>query len=130
MRQLNRDSVELANVIRRKREEKNWTQAQLAEKAGISLRTVSAYEACDGNPGMASLFPIARVLGISLDDLCWAENYTAESSSLRDLMNMAASCTPDESEMLLAICKAALGVMRRDDQGPATKANKKLIAVK
>ena len=28
------------------------------------------------------------------------------------------------------ICKAALGVMRRDDQGPATKANKKLIAVK
>ena len=61
---MNRDSVELANVIRRKREEKNWTQAQLAEKAGISSRTVSAYEACDGNPGMASLFPIARVLGI------------------------------------------------------------------
>lgn len=127
---MNRDSVELANVIRRKREEKNWTQAQLAEKAGISLRTVSAYEVCDGNPGMASLFPIARVLGILLDGLCWAENYTAESSSLRDLMNMAASCTPDESKMLLAICKAALGVMRRDDQSPATKANKKLIAVK
>lgn len=127
---MNRDSVELANIIRRRREEKNWTQAQLAEKAGISLRTVSAYEACDGNPGMASLFPIARVLGISLDGLCWAENYTAESSSLRDLMDIAAACTPDESEMLLAICKAALGVMRRDDQGPATKANKKLIAVK
>lgn len=30
----------------------------------------SVYEACDGNPGMASLFPIARVLGISLDGLC------------------------------------------------------------
>lgn len=127
---MNRDSVELANIIRRKREEKNWTQAQLAEKAGISLRTVSAYEACDGNPGMASLFPIARVLGISLDGLCWAENYAAESSSLRDLRDMAASCTPDESEMLLAICKAALEVMRKEEQGPATKANKKLITAK
>lgn len=95
-----------------------------------SVSSFMGYEACDGNPGRASLFPIARVLGISLDGLCWAENYTAESSLLRDLMNMAASCTPDESEMLLAICKAALGVMRRDDQGPATKANKKLIAVK
>ena len=40
----------------------------MAEKASVSLRTVSDYEACKGNPEMTSLFLIARALHMSLDD--------------------------------------------------------------
>ncbi|MDO5716829.1 MAG: helix-turn-helix transcriptional regulator [Tissierellia bacterium] len=38
------------NKIRRLREEKGWTQAELAEKIGVSLRTVSSYENADQRP--------------------------------------------------------------------------------
>lgn len=85
--ELSQDYIELAATIKRKRLEKKWTQAQLAEKANVSLRTISKYENCEGNPEMGSLFPIARVLEISIDALCWANNYN-DSSDVRDLVDL------------------------------------------
>lgn len=108
---MSQDYIELAATIKRKRLEKKWTQAQLAEKANVSLRTISKYENCEGNPEMDSLFPIARVLEISIDALCWANNYNT-SSNVRDLVDLASSCSPHEAELLLAINRSALAVMR------------------
>lgn len=109
---LTQDYIELAATIKRKRLEKKWTQAQLAEKANVSLRTISKYENCEGNPEMDSLFPIARALQISIDAVCWADTFNDSSCNVRNLVDLAVSCSSNEAEMLLAVNRSVLSVMR------------------
>lgn len=116
---MTQDSIELANAIKQKRDDLKWTQAQLAEKASVSLRTVSDYEACKGNPEMASLFPIARALHMSLDDLCFLGSSTDGRDTIRNLQSIVSTCSPYEAEMLLAVSRTVLSVMRG---GPAQDA--------
>lgn len=121
---LTQDSIELANAIKQKRDDLKWTQAQLAEKASVSLRTVSDYEACKGNPEMASLFPIARALHMSLDDLCFFGSAADGRDTIHDLQSIVSTCSPYEAEMLLVVSRAVLSVMRGGSTKDAVNTNK------
>ena len=121
---MTQDSIELANAIKQKRDDLKWTQAQLAEKASVSLRTVSDYEACKGNPEMASLFPIARALHMSLDDLCFLRSSADGRDTIRNLQNIVSTCSPYEAEMLLAVSRTVLSVMRGNSAQDAVNTKK------
>lgn len=54
----------LANVVRTAREQKDMTQSQLAEKAGVGTRTILDIENNRGNPRFDILVAIVRELGI------------------------------------------------------------------
>ena len=56
-------------TIKQLREEKNMTQAELAEKLGVSSKTVSKWETAKGLPDISLLQPLARALGISVIEL-------------------------------------------------------------
>ena len=56
-------------VIKDLRENKNMTQAELAEKLGVSDKTVSKWETAKGYPDISLLEPIAKVLGVSVTEL-------------------------------------------------------------
>ena len=56
-------------VIKDLREKKNMTQAELAEKLGVSDKTVSKWETAKGYPDISLLEPIAKVLGVSVTEL-------------------------------------------------------------
>lgn len=43
----------------------NWTQKELAEKAGISLRTLIRLESGEGNPGLESLVGVCCALNLT-----------------------------------------------------------------
>ena len=45
------------------------TQAQLAERIGVTRQTVIAIEQCRYSPSLEVAFQIARVLGAPLDDV-------------------------------------------------------------
>ena len=49
------------------------SQADLAEKVGVSRQTISAIEKGDYNPTINLCIKICRVLGKSLDELFWTE---------------------------------------------------------
>lgn len=57
---------ELIQTIKDRRDVLGITQADLAELAGISLRTLTKLEAGKGNPTMETLMKIADVLGLEL----------------------------------------------------------------
>ena len=57
------------STIRKLREERNLTQIQLAEKIGVSSKTVSKWETAKGLPDISLLQPLAQVLGISVIEL-------------------------------------------------------------
>ena len=66
------------NILRRLRKNKDWSQGQLAQKAGIDLQKVSKYERGVLPPPMPTLVRIAKALDVSLDYLVMGRNTSAE----------------------------------------------------
>lgn len=51
------------------RKEKDLTQQELAERIGVSDKTVSRWESDGGYPDVPTLVPLAQTLGVTVDDL-------------------------------------------------------------
>lgn len=56
-------------TIRQLREERRMTQAELAQRLGVSSKTVSKWETAKGLPDISLLQPLAQALGISVIEL-------------------------------------------------------------
>jgi transcriptional regulator with XRE-family HTH domain/desulfoferrodoxin (superoxide reductase-like protein) len=60
-------------TIRNLREDRRLTQAELADKLGVSSKTISKWETGKGLPDISLLQPLAQALGISLIELMSGE---------------------------------------------------------
>ena len=69
------------NTIRQLRENRNLAQAELAEKIGVSSKTVSKWETGKGLPDISLLQPLAEALGISVIELMNGERITNKNIS-------------------------------------------------
>ena len=72
MKQSERPQPALGKAIRRLRENRRMTQATLAEKAGLTGRTISAIETGRANPTWATIGDIADALGVSMAQIAKA----------------------------------------------------------
>ena len=64
----------MTNRIRVLRAEHDWTQAQLAEKVGVSRQAVIAVENGKYEPALPLAFRIARAFGKNVEDVfLWEE---------------------------------------------------------
>ena len=61
-------------TVRKLREERKLTQAELAERIGVSSKTVSKWETGKGLPDISLLQPLAQALGISVIELMNGEH--------------------------------------------------------
>lgn len=68
-------------TIRNLREDRRMTQAELAEKLGVSSKTVSKWETAKGLPDITLLQPLAQALGISVIELINGEHITNRNVS-------------------------------------------------
>ena len=68
-------------TIKELRESRNLTQAELAEKIGVSSKTVSKWETAKGLPDISLLQPLAQALGISVIELMNGEHITNKNVS-------------------------------------------------
>lgn len=62
-------NIEIANRLVNLRKSYNYSQEALAEKLGISRQAVSKWERAEASPDTDNLILLARLYGISLDDL-------------------------------------------------------------
>lgn len=65
--------MELSEKIQKFRKERGLTQEQFAEQLFVSRTAVSKWETGRGTPSMASLQMIAKLYGVTLDELLCAE---------------------------------------------------------
>ena len=63
-------------TIRQLREMRSMTQSELAEKIGVSSKTVSKWETAKGLPDISLLQPLAQALGISVIELMNGQQIT------------------------------------------------------
>ena len=70
------------------RKEKNMTQSELAEQMGVTDKAVSKWERDLSCPDVASLPRLAEILGVTIDELMFANGEAAkpEKSELRDIV--------------------------------------------
>ena len=75
-------------MIAELRREKNMTQAELADRMGVTDKAVSKWERDLSYPDTASLPRLAEILGVSIDELMLANGEAAkpEKSELRDVI--------------------------------------------
>lgn len=59
----------MRNDLRRRREERSWTQAQLADRLDVSRQTVNALETGRYDPSLPLAFRIAALFGTSIESV-------------------------------------------------------------
>ena len=67
------DQAKIGRFIAERRRARGMTQRELAERLGVSNRTVSKWECGDGMPELANLLPLCAALGLTADELLRGE---------------------------------------------------------
>ena len=68
-------------TIKQLREKRGLTQTELAQKIGVSSKTISKWETAKGLPDISLLQPLAQALGISVIELMNGEQITNKNTS-------------------------------------------------
>ena len=69
------------STIKRLREAKHLTQAELGDRIGVSSKTVSKWETAKGLPDISLLEPLSQALGVSVIELMNGEQITNQNRS-------------------------------------------------
>lgn len=72
-------NIEIANRLVNLRKENNLSQEGLAEKLGISRQAVSKWERAEASPDTDNLILLARLYGVSLDELLQTDDEIPKS---------------------------------------------------
>lgn len=85
------DQVKIGRFIAEVRKEQNYTQKALAEKLGVSDRTVSKWECGKGMPETSLMMPLCEILKISVNELLSGKRLSMEEFSKKaeeNVMNL------------------------------------------
>lgn len=88
IREVEMETYVTGNTIKRLREAKGLTQAELAEKIDVSSKAVSKWETAKGLPDISLLSPLSSELGVSVMELMSGNTVTNRNRSA----NMLRSC--------------------------------------
>lgn len=78
------NQIKIGNYITKKRKEKNLTQEKLAEKIGVSNKTISKWETGKSMPDYATIPLLCEELGIGVSELMDAEDNEPKSIRVYD----------------------------------------------
>ncbi len=70
-------TVETANRLYELRKKHNLSQEELAERLGVSRQAVSKWERSEASPDTDNLIALAKIYGLSLDELIYGEKAEA-----------------------------------------------------
>ena len=79
-------------TIKQLREKRNMTQADLAERIGVSSKTISKWETAKGLPDISLLQPLSQALGISVIELMNGEHIINKNISANMLRSKFYVC--------------------------------------
>ncbi|HRE44088.1 MAG TPA: helix-turn-helix transcriptional regulator [Terricaulis sp.] len=70
----------MRNRLKVLRAERNWSQADLAERLDVSRQSVNAIETGKYDPSLPLAFKIARVFGLTIEQIFIEEQSAAEAA--------------------------------------------------
>ncbi len=70
----------MKNKLHVLRAERDWSQADLADRLGVSRQTVNAIETGKYDPSLPLAFKIADLFGLSIEDIFFPEKVSEQSN--------------------------------------------------
>ena len=107
-------------TVKQLREARKLTQAELAEKLGVSSKTVSKWETAKGLPDITLLQPLAQALGISVIELMNGQpitNRNVSANLLRSKFHVCPLCgnvIHSTGSALVSCCGITLPALEAD----------------
>lgn len=100
----------LGKNIKELRQEKGFTQAQLAEQIGVTQGAIYFWEKEINEPTAGYLIKLARIFGVSIDELLSYEGKAVGKRTLRaaEMNGYFAKLTTAQQDVLIATAKEFL----------------------
>jgi transcriptional regulator with XRE-family HTH domain len=111
------DFKPIGKRVRANRTNHRMTQAELAEKTGMSDVYISRIETGVRSPSLSALLKIAIVLEISLDSLVLDDSLARLPKGYREFWELLADCDINERTMILKTATAYKKVLRKEQKG-------------
>lgn len=111
------------NTIKTLREQHKLTQSDLAERIGVSSKTISKWETAKGLPDITLLQPLAQALGVSVIELMSGEHITNQNISANMLRCKFYVCPICGNvvhclgNIVVSCCGITLSVLEAEDGG-------------
>lgn len=102
----------LGYTVRGERERLGLSQSSLAERAGVSTRTISDIETCNGNPELATLIPLTQYLRISIDSVVQEDE--ADTTTYQ-IMKELQTCSEDDRQIALRTLRELLSALKEKE---------------
>lgn len=93
--------------IQKHRTAKGYTQQELAEMLGITLKSVSYFECGLTYPSQENIFKLAKLLDMSLDEYIFSCTRFNEMTDIDELNNMLNALSLDDQDLVISIVRAA-----------------------
>lgn len=109
------------NTIKQLRESNGLTQAELAQKIGVSSKTISKWETAKGFPDISLLEPLACVLRVSVSELLSGDtiiNQNKSANMLRSKLYVCPICgnvIHTMGETVISCCGITLPALDAED---------------
>ena len=104
-------SKRLGESIFQNRKRQKLTQADLAEKAGVTEQTIRKIEHGEGNPQLDVFCSLIAVLGIDPAEIVYPQKNVTDPGR-KQLEILLADCSDEQIRDLLPVAEAALGIVK------------------
>ena len=107
------DQIKIGRFIAGERKRMEYTQRQLADKLGISDKTVSKWERGSGFPEVSLLLPLCDELGISVNELLAGERVSEEEyrkKAEENMLNLVQEAQESKKKIILSAVTAGLAI--------------------
>ena len=114
-----------STTIKQLREKQNMTQAELAERIGVSSKTISKWETAKGLPDISLLQPLAQALNISVIELMNGEhiiNRNLSANMLRSKFYVCPICgniLHSTGDSVISCCGVTLPALEAEEADEA-----------
>ncbi len=98
----------LGDAVKEERLRRNLSQNTLAEKSGVSLRTISDIENYKANPRFDNLCSLASYLNLSIDMVIKKQVHISGSSTMQQILKELSTCSEEEQEIVLHTLRGLL----------------------
>ena len=91
-------NLEIANRLQKLRKEKGYSQEQLAAELGISRQAVSKWERAESSPDTDNLICLAKLYGVSLDELLSTDETIEETVDNKQVENVESEILDEDED--------------------------------
>ena len=109
---MNNQKINIGHRIRAQRKARNWSQEELASRAGRSVFTISQVERGINLPNLATLIELAEALQCSLDDLTLDKTAVGTTPKSREHKRIESQVLVDIASMDLKTLRAVQNAIK------------------